>query len=236
MESLASVRLTANLNSLIRGRQTLEQAERAVLGSDVAHHVVDPDGIIGLDPLQASTLDIALERLRDVEGQGWFLSLPVPGSLAPLRGPAAFNAAALEHGEAVVASSAGVGLVPMHLGPAVQWRVFPAEQPLAPASPYDAERALNEVILTAAAALGRLDVAAGRRPDVPVGPLLAPGYSSRQRATAERAARLLALCDAALGHDGASISAFEADRRAGELRRVRARAGEALGAAVSWLT
>jgi hypothetical protein len=235
MESLASVRLTANLNSLISGRQTLEQAERAVLGSDVAHHVVDPDGVLGLDPLQASILDAALERLRDIERHGWFLGLPVPGSLAPLRGPAAFNSAALEHGEAVVASSAGVGLVPMRLSQAVQWRVFAAERPLAPASPYDAERALNEVIITAAAALGRLDVAAGRRPDVAVGPLLAPGYSSRQRATAERAARLLAMCDAALGHDGASISAFEADRRAGELRRVRARAGEALGAAVSWL-
>ena len=191
--------------------------------------------VLGLDPLQASTLDAALERLRDVERQDWFLGLPVPGSLAPLRGPAAFNSAALEQGEAVVASSAGVGLVPMRLGPAVQWRVFAAERPLAPASPYDAERALNEVIITAAAALSRLDVAGGPRPALADAPMLAPGYSSRQRATAERAARLLAICDAALGHDGASISAFEADRRASELRLVRARAGEALGAAVSWL-
>ena len=235
MESLASVRLTANLNSLICGQQRLEQAERAIRGSDVAHHVVDPDGVLGLDPLQASTLDAALERLRDIEREGWFLSLPVPGSLAPLRGPAPFNAAALEQGEAVVASSAGLGLVPMRLGPAVQWRIYSAELPLAPASPYDAERALNEVIITAAAALSRLDVAGGQRPARASGPLLAPGYSTRQQATAERAARLLSACDAALGHDGASISAFEADRRAGELRRVRARAGEALGAAVSWL-
>jgi hypothetical protein len=235
MESLASVRMTANLNSMIRGQQGLEQAERAILGSDVAHHVVDPDAVLGLDPLQASTLDAALEGLRDVEHQGWFLGLPVPGSLAPLRGPAAFNSAALEQGEAVVASSAGVGLVPIRLGPSVQWRVFAAERPLAPASPYEAERALNEVIITAAAALSRLDVAAGPRPTLADGAMLAPGYSSRQRATAERAARLLAICDAALGHDGASISAFEADRRAGELRLVRARAGEALRAAVSWL-
>ncbi len=235
MESLASVRMTANLNSMIRGQQGLEQAERAIVGSDVAHHVVDPDAVLGLDPLQASTLDAALERLRDVERQDWFLGLPVPGSLAPLRGPAAFNSAALEQGEAVVASSAGVGLVPIRLGPAVQWRVYAAERPLAPASPYDAERALNEVIITAAAALSRLDVAAGPRPALEAGPTLAPGYSSRQRATAERAARLLAICDAALDHDGASISVFEADRRASELRLVRARAGEALGAAVSWL-
>jgi hypothetical protein len=46
---------------------------------------------------------------------------------------------------------------------------------------------------------------------------------------------LLAACDAALLDDGASISSFEADRRARELRRVRAKAGEALGSAVSWL-
>jgi hypothetical protein len=236
MESLASVRLTANLNSMIRGQQGLEQAERAVLGADVAHHVVDPDGVLGLDPLQASTLDTALEALRDLERHCWFLALPVPGSLAPLRGPAAFNSAALEQGEAVVASSAGVGLVPMRLGQAVQWRAFAAELPLPPASPYDAERALNEVIIAAAAALGQLEVAGGPRPAPAAGPMLAPGYSSRQQATAERAARLLAACDAALGHDGGSISVFEADRRAGELRRVRARAGEALGAAVSWLT
>jgi hypothetical protein len=235
MDSLASVRMTANLNSLIRGQQGLEQAERAIIGADVAHHVLDPDGVLGLDPFQASSLDAALERLREVEREGWFLCLPVPGSLAPLRGPAAFNSAALEHGEAVVASSAGVGLVPMRSGPAVQWRVFAAERPLAPTSPYDAERALNEVILTAAAVLSQLDVAAGRRPAPAVGPVLAPGYSNRQRATAERAARLLAICDAALDDDGASISAFEADRRAGELRQVRALAGEALGAAVSWL-
>src|SRR5918997_1976624 len=225
MDSLASVRMTANLNSLIRGQQGLEQAERAIIGADVAHHVLDPDGVLGLDPFQASSLDTALERLREVEPEGWFLCLPVPGSLAPLRGPAAFNSAALEHGEAVVASSAGVGLVPMRSGPAVQWRVFAAERPLAPTSPYDAERALNEVILTAAAALSQLDVAAGRRPAPAVGPVLAPGYSNRQRATAERAARLLAICDAALDDDGASISAFEADRRAGELRQVRALAG-----------
>ena len=86
-----------------------------------------------------------------------------------------------------------------------------------------------------AATLSRLDVAAGARPASPSAAMLAPGYNTRQRATVERAARLLAACDAALLDDGASISSFEADRRASELRRVRAKAGEALGSAVSWL-
>jgi hypothetical protein len=235
MDSLPSVRMTANLNSMIKGQQSIEQAERAIVGSDVAHHVVDPDGVLGLDPLQASTLDAALEALLAAESDGWFLALPVPGSLAPLRGPSAFNLAALEHGEAVVASAAGLGLVPTRVGQAVQWRTFAAERPLAPSSPYEAEQALNEVVIGAAATLSRLDVAAGSRPTPPNAVLLAPGYSTRQRATVERAARLLAACDAALRDDGASISSFEADRRAQELRRVRAKAGEALGSAVSWL-
>jgi hypothetical protein len=235
MDSLPSVRMTANLNSMIKGQQSIEQAERAIVGSDVAHHVVDPDGVLGLDPLQASTLDAALEALLAAESGGWFLALPVPGSLAPLRGPSAFNLAALEHGEAVVASAAGLGLVPTRVGQAVQWRIFAAERPLAPSSPYEAEQALNEVVIGAAATLSRLDVAAGTRPTPPIAVLLAPGYSTRQQATVERAARLLAACDAALLDDGASISSFEADRRAQELRRVRARAGEALGSAVSWL-
>jgi hypothetical protein len=94
---------------------------------------------------------------------------------------------------------------------------------------------LNEVVIDAAATLSRLDVGSGIRPALPAPAVLAPGYSPHQRATAERASRLLAACDAALLHDGASISSFEADRRAQELRRVRAKAGEALGSAVSWL-
>lgn len=235
MDSLPSVRMTANLNSLIKGQQSIEQAERAIVGRDVAHHVVDPDSALGLDPLQASTLDAALEALLAAESDGWFLALPVPGSLAPLRGPTAFNLAALDHGEAVVASAAGLGLVPTRVGQAVQWRIFAAERPLAPSDPYEAERALNEVVIDAAGTLSRLDVAAGTRPAPPIAVMLAPGYSTRQQATVERAAQLLAACDAALLDDGASISSFEADRRAQELRRVRAKAGEALGSAVSWL-
>jgi hypothetical protein len=169
MDSLPSVRMTANLNSMIRRQQPIEQAERAIVGRDVTHHVVDPDGALGLDPLQASALDAGLEALLAVEAQGWFLALPVPGSLAPLRGPAPFNLAALDHGEAVVASTAGVGLVPIRVGQAIQWRIFAAERPLAPSSPHEAERALNEVVIEAAATLSRLEVAAGARPALATG-------------------------------------------------------------------
>jgi hypothetical protein len=72
-------------------------------------------------------------------------------------------------------------------------------------------------------------------PQPPAAAVLPPCYTSRQRATVQRATRLLAACDAALLNDGASISSFEANRRAQELRRVRAKAGDALGSAVSWV-
>ena len=112
--------------------------------------------------------------------------------------------------------------------------MYAAERPFAPASPYDAERTLSEVVIPRRRHCAGSSVAPVR--DQPrSGPMLAPGYSTRQQATADRAARLLAVCDAALDGDGASLSVFEADRRASELRRVRACAGDALGAAVSWL-
>jgi hypothetical protein len=231
---LASVRLTANLNSLIAAAQTVEQAERAVVDGDVAHHVVDPDGVLGLDPLRASTLDEALDALRRVEPEAWFLCLPSPGLLGPLRGPVPLNRAALAQGEAVVASSGGAALVPHSVGRAVQWRVHPAERPFAPESPYDAERRLSEAILSTAQALARLDVAAGTRPRDAATPTLAPGYSNRQRVTADRAARLVAVCEAALLDDGASITAYEIERRGRELRQLLAAARDALVSAVSW--
>ena len=181
MDSLASVRLTANLNSMINGQQTLEQAERAVAGPRRRPPRGRPGRRARARPARRpSSLDDALERAATTpSAEGWFLGLPVPGSLAPLRGPAAFNRAALEHGEAVVASAAGLGLVPIRVGPAVQWRVFAAERPLAPASPYEAERALNEMVLSRRG--GAEPAGRGRRPATRTGVRLRcwpPGYST----------------------------------------------------------
>jgi len=232
--SSPSLRLAANLNAVIIGAQSLEQAERAVVARDVAHHVVDPDAVLGADPEQATPLDDVLPALRAAETEAWFLCLPSPGQLTPLRGPADLNLAALTQGEAVVASSGRVALVPLPVGRAVQWRVYAAERPLAPESPYEVERRLSEAILGAAQALARLDVAAGTRPRSSTPPPLAPGYGNRQRVTAERAARLIEVCDAALAGDGASITAYEMERRGRELRQLRTAARDALISAVSW--
>jgi hypothetical protein len=231
---LPSVRLASHLNALIHRAMSAEVAAHEIIEPDVAHHVIDSDQRLGLEPLSAHPLESALPALRMAERDSWALALPVPGVLGPLRGPRGFNEAALEAGEAVIGVTALVGGVPSGGAPAVQWRVFAAERPFPTLTPYDAERALNEVVLEAAAALTDLQVAAGTRPREERSLRLAPGYPSRQLATAERAARLLRAADAALADDGGAISAFEADRRGMVLRRLRTAASDALCAAVSF--
>lgn len=227
--------MTANLNAVLRFRLSPAQAAVAVVAADVAHHVVDPDDLLGLDPLNATVLAEALPALAAREQEMWLLVLPQPGSLGALRGPVPLNRAALEAGEVVVGSSAGIALVPHAVGRGVQWRVHAAERPFAPPTSYDAERALNETVLSAASTLARLDVAAGSRPRSDPSADLAPGYSSRQRVAADRAARLLLACETALDSDGAAVSAYEASVRAQELRRLHRAAADALCAAASWM-
>jgi len=226
--------LTANLNAAIRFQVSVAEAACAVVGQDTAHHVVDPDGLADLDPLRATPLDRALPALAACEPEMWVLALPVPGSLGPLRGPVELNRAALEVGQAVLAGSGGLALVPHAVGRGVQWRVHRAERPVAPPSSYEAERALSEAVLSTAATLTRLDVAGGDRPGAP-GADLAPGYSPRQRVAAERAARLLVACNHALDTDGSAITSYEAEARARALRRLRTAAGDALCAATTWM-
>lgn len=236
MNGLDALRMTVNLNAVTHQRLPAKDAVAAVVSHDVAHHLVDPDEVLGLDPTRATSLRDAFTSLAARERETWVLTLPTPGALGSLRGPRALNQAALDVGEAVVATSGGLALVPFRVGQAVQWRVFAAERPLAPPVPYDAERQLNEAVIMAANTLTRLDVASGARPVTITPVALAAGYSPRQHATADRAARLLTACDAALLSDGAAISVFEADARFRELRTVRAAAAQALCAAASWIT
>jgi len=234
VQSLPSLRMTVNLNAVVRFQVSVADAAAAVVGADVAHHVVDPDGLLGLDPLRATPLEVALGTIAACEPEMWVLALPVPGSLGPLRGPAELNRAALEVGEAVLAGSGGLALVPHVVGRGVQWRVHAAVRPFPPPSSYDAERTLSEAVLSAAKTLARLDVAGGARPPE-VAAELAPGYSPRQRVAADRAVRLLHACDFALGSDGTAITSHEAEVRARELRRLRNAAGDALCAAATWM-
>ncbi len=234
MQTLPALRLTAALNAL--GGESVASGEiwvRSVVGPELVHHVADPDELLRLGGTGSVTLADALPALVAVEPELWMLSLPVAGSLGGLRGPAELNGAALDQGSAVVATTAGVGIVPYRVGPAIQWRVYPAERPAPPTGPYDAERELNETVLRAASTLQQLDVAGGARPADP-GLRLPTAYPNRQRLAADRAARLYVACETALADDGSSLSSYEADVRARELRAVRDAARTALCAAVTW--
>lgn len=233
MTLLAAVRLVSYLNAAGTDPSLRQVAPLAVRGEDVAHHVVDPRGLIGGPAEGAVPLADVFETLLGAGGRSWLLALPDPGRLAPLRGPPELVRAALATGVAAVAATGALALVPYRVGPAVQWLVLPAEPPAAIATGYEAERELSETVLRAAAELGRLDVAGGQRPGFP-GLELAPGTPARQRAAADRAVRLRIACTAALAEDGTAISAYEADRRRTALRDVREAAGQALSAALRW--
>ena len=178
-----SLRLVVNLNAALHGRLAAERAAAEVIGPDVAHHLVDPEGLLGLDPFRATELDDGLDRLLAAEPDRWLLALPVPGALGPLRGPVELNTAALAAGEAAVAAGGGLALVPQRVGQAVQWRVHAAARPFAPPTLYEAERELSEAVLRAATTLTHLDVAVGL--PAPAGRRAGP----RPRLPAPRAAR-----------------------------------------------
>ena len=179
-DAALSLRLVVNLNAALHSQLGAERAAAEVIGPDVAHHLVDPEGLLGLDPLRATELDDGFARLLAAEPDRWLLALPVPGCAGSVaRTRSTLNTAALAAGEAAVAASGGLALVPQRVGQAVQWRVHAAARPFAPPTLYEAERQLSEAVLRAATTLTHLDVAAGTRPASTTDRRSRPGYPPR---------------------------------------------------------
>ena len=87
--------------------------------------------------------------------------LPCEGDPVGLGGPVAFNAAALEAGEAVVCPDAATGLVPLRVGPTYQWVAHEAgRRQLTDVG--EADRGLRAALLESADLLARLEVARWR--------------------------------------------------------------------------
>lgn len=241
MQLLAAIRLTTHLNGLRHGLVSPEVAARTVVGVDTAHHVVDPEGLLGLDSFAANGLEDALVAVGPFEPEGWLLTLPRPGALGALRGPVELNTAALEAGVAVVGLSGSLGFVPHVVGTAVQWQVFAGNRPFPPPTPYEAERELAQTVLATGAALSEVDLISsdlmdsGKRPDLDAPVRLPAGYSSRQQAAAERAHRLITACEYALADDGGALSSHAIERRQLALRELLSAASAALSAACTWV-
>jgi hypothetical protein len=213
-----SALLATWLNAWLRGSVGVDDLAEAVRGDDPQHLVLGWPGVEA--PLSLLDLPAALAALGEPRVH---LALPVPGDPLGLAGPAAFNAAALDAGEAVVLAGRDrtVGLVPALDARTVLWTAAEAVAPHV-LDPREEGRALRQVLLTATAELVRLDVAAWN-PDVPDlllnrdrrPVLVLPRDATPDQVEAlERADLCLDVVDTARETHGGTISAHEVAARA----------------------
>ncbi|MEH1546856.1 hypothetical protein V7F78_07520 [Cutibacterium avidum] len=237
-------RLTCLLNELCTGRTTAPHAEAELLGMAAAHHVHDPEEILGLsehDPLSSVPIRMALARISHAPHDSpvfWGLLLPAPGQLAGLRGPARVNHAALDAGAVIIchqgsaAVPAGTAWIPQPVGSAMQWAIARAAAPLSPPTPADAAPLLRSAMTATASRLSDLGMVAGERPEA-IAPHLTGHRPSDQRLL-DSAWTVLTACDAGLASAHQLITAHSAHTREAALRQLRNAASQAITAATSW--
>jgi hypothetical protein len=233
----ASVRLAWWGTAWLRGHVVADQLIDAVVAGDATHLLGGPDDV--LEPLVGG-----LGALRTQGADAIGAAVPAEGDLVGLGGPAAFNGAALEAGEAaLVLDAAGFvvsGLVPERVGAAVTWRPLPAERRQLP-DIGEADRELRSTLLEAAEGLARLEVARWR-PEVAdrlmnlrhrVRLAVPPGVPERCADLASRGLQALEIADLALEDDGGALTAHEADARRAAIAPLGRAGRRALVAAAS---
>ena len=127
----ASVRLALVGHGWLRGHVVADHLIDAVVDQDATHLVALPGH--RLEPLVDRRSARCGRRGADALGA----ALPAEGDPVGLGGPAAFNAAALEAGEAVVvldAAGSPPGWCPDRVGAAVTWRSWPPNAASCPTS------------------------------------------------------------------------------------------------------
>jgi hypothetical protein len=221
--------------SWLRGQVVTDLLIDAVLGDDATHAVAGLPGSDGTETLVAG-----LARLRALGAYGLGAAFPAEGDPVGLGGPPAFNAEALEVGEAVVVDGTGLGLVPYRTGSAVAWRALPAERRQLP-DVGDADRELRSAVVTTADALAGLDVARWR-PEVADrlmnlrhrDALAAPeGVPARCVELAARGLQASDIVELAREDDGGALSSYEIEQRRAALAPLDRAARRALTAACS---
>ena len=209
------------LGAVRAGVASPDDLAKMVRGDDPRHLVVGLDDVLELHELPSS-----------LTGQV-SLALPVPGDPVGLGGPASFNLAAMETGEAVVVGP--VGLVPVEDARTVVWTAHPAD----PVPWVDERETAAELRLALADVTRRLvDLeVADWQPDIPDlllnlrhrAPLpLPPGYDARRIETTERAVLCLDILELARSGEGGAVSAYEMDRRRAALDELGRAARRAL--------
>ncbi|KRF17130.1 hypothetical protein ASG90_07350 [Nocardioides sp. Soil797] len=232
---LDSARMAWWLSAWLRGDATPDDVLDGVLDGDAAHHVAGLPGDSG-----PQSLVLALGPLRRLGPTSAGLALPAAGDLTGLGGPPAFNAAALEAGEAVVLEGAGHGLVPHRAGAGVVWQLMAAERRQLD-DLRETDRSLRAAITTTATTLADLEVAKWR-PEIAdelmnlrhVPTYASPAGTPRQAVSlAGRALQAAGIAELAGQDDGGTMSAWEIAQRTDALRPLEYAARRALVAACS---
>lgn len=206
-------------------------------GTSWLRGTVSPDELID-EVTGAAPLLETLARWRALGCRELSLALPIEGDPLGLGGPPEFNTAALEAGEAVLATGVEVGLVAE--GEPATWISRPARPGIVPDLP-EADRALRAGLAATARRLAALEVARWR-PEVADAlmnlrhrPAVAHPEAIPAACVdlAARAIQALGIVDLALTDDGAAVSAFEVDQRREALRELERTGRRALVAACS---
>ena len=233
----ASVRLAWWGTAWLRGRVVADELIDAVVDDDATHLMGGHD-----TPPEALVTGLGALRARGADAVG--AALPAEGDLVGLGGPAAFNGAALEAGQAALvldmASFVLTGLVPERVGAAVTWRPMPAERRQLP-DVGEADRELRTALLGAAETLARLEVArwrpevADRLMNLRHRPrLVTPvGVPPRCGDLAARGLQALEIAELALEDDGGALTAYEAEARRAAIAPLGRAGRRALVAAAS---
>ena len=237
----AATRLAWWGTAWLRGHVVADLLVDAVIDTEATHVVAGLAGLgLGGDEGVADTLMSGLVRLRAEGATGFGAAFPAEGDPVGLGGPPAFNAAALEVGEAVVALDVAFGLVPRRVGAATTWHVHHAGRRQLP-DVSEADRALRTALMETAETLARLEVArwnpevADRlmdlrhRPAV-VGP---PGIPARCVELAARGVQASEIVELALEDDGGALTSYDAEARRRALVPLGRAARRALVAASS---
>lgn len=227
-----------------------DEADDAVRGRDALHRVAGLNGEPG-----ATTIAVAMGRLRSLGVTGLRLVLPEPGDLTGLPGPAEVSTAALIAGSAVLTvgppGSPALALLPTALpsegGDVVRWDaldVVPSVPPHGLPTLSEGDRLLSEAVREATETLDLLEVARGR--DDVAGRLagldrelrsleLPASLPARAQRLVVGATRLLVVVTLAAETDGAAVTAGVAAQRSEALRPLRRAARHALCAGWSAL-
>lgn len=239
-----ALRLAWWTTAWLRGSVVTDLLLDAVIGDDATHTVAGLATLgLGGEPGVADTLVSGLGRLRAEGATALGAAFPVEGDPIGLGGPAAFNAAALEAGEAVV-SDAGVGLVPARVGAVIEWTAYRSERRQLP-DVGEADRALRQALTETTQALADLDVARWR-PEVadrlmnlrhrpPLRPT--PGVPARCVELAARGLQAREIVEIALEDEGGALTAYEIEARRSALvplDRAARRALTAAGSPEAW--